>query len=70
MSCKYCGIASNEHLKLDSKGNEFHQSCEDDFEYSFSEWDLYTHGLPWDGSDVDVDGCRGDDHGAQVKAAK
>lgn len=69
MACKYCGIASNEVLKVDSRGCEFHQSCEDDFEFSYAEWDLATHGLPWDGSDVGVDAPRGD-YGTTLKTSK
>lgn len=69
MACKYCGLASNEVLKVDAHGHEYHQSCEDEFEYSFAEWDMSVHGLPWDGSDVGVDAPRGD-YGTATKAGK
>jgi hypothetical protein len=57
MACKYCGIASNEVLKLDAYDNEFHQSCEDEFDYSYGEWEAQCHAYDeynWDGRDVNL----------------
>lgn len=55
--CKYCGVESNEALVADNYGNCFHQECEDEFEFLYSEWSSECHAfddLNWNGDDVNL----------------
>lgn len=38
MCCKYCEIDTEEVLMVDEYGNEYHDSCEEEFECTFKAW--------------------------------